>query len=253
MSGALQGKRALVTGGSRGIGRAIALAFAREGARVAICHPGDPEAYLTLVDLKEFDPEALEIRADVSAEQDVCDMVAEIGQAFGGLDILVNNAGVLREKPLLDTSAAEFDEVIAVNLKGAFLVSREAARLMAGRATADAPGRIISMASDLAFLGREAMPAYCASKGGIVSLTRSMARELAPAILVNAIAPGPVDTDMTSVDTMSQEALAKDLATPLARFAQPDEIAALAVYLAGDGARFVTGQCYGANGGSAMY
>ena len=121
MSGALQGKRALVTGGSRGIGRAIALAFAREGARVAICHPGDPEAYVTLVDLKEFDPEALEIRADVSVEQDVCDMVAEIGEAFGGLDVLVNNAGILREKPLLETSAAEFDEVIAVNLKGVFL------------------------------------------------------------------------------------------------------------------------------------
>ncbi|MBD1545609.1 SDR family NAD(P)-dependent oxidoreductase [Roseibium aggregatum] len=253
MSGALQGKRALVTGGSRGIGRAIALAFACEGARVAFCHPGDPQAGQTLADLKKFDPDAMAFQADVSVEQDVCNMVAEVGKGFGGLDILVNNAGILREKPLLDTSAAEFDEVIAVNLKGAFLVSREAARLMGHQATAEAPARIISMASDLAFLGREAMPAYCASKGGIVSLTRSMARELAPSILVNAIAPGPVDTDMTSVDTMSPDALAKDLATPLARFARPDEIAALAVYLAGDGARFVTGQCYGANGGSAMY
>lgn len=252
MSGVLQGKRVLVTGGSRGIGRAMVLAFAQEGARVAFCHLCDPLAEETLAELKKLDPTALSIKADVSSETDVCEMLGRIGDAFGGLDVVVNNAGILREKPFLETSAAEFDEVIAVNLRGTFLVAREAARLMLADATDKAPGRIINMASDLAYLGREAMPAYTASKGGIVSLTRSLARELAPKVLVNAIAPGPVDTDMTSVETMSPEAIAKDLATPLARFAQPQEIAALAVFLAGGGARFITGQIYGANGGSVM-
>ena len=253
MSGTLAGRTALVTGGSRGIGRAIALAFAREGARVAICHHGDPRAAETLAELRQAGAEAVEIKADVSREDDVLAMFATIAAAFGSLDIAVSNAGILREAPLFETSAAEFDEVIAVNLRGTFLVGREAARMMLARPQPAPAGRIINISSDLAFLGREKMTAYCASKGAVVSLTRSFARELAPKILVNAIAPGAVDTDMTSAGTMSAEALAKDLATPLARLARPDEIAALAVFLAGDGSSFVTGQCYGANGGSVMY
>ena len=162
-------------------------------------------------------------------------------------------AGILREQPLVETSAGAFDEVIAVNLRGCFLVSREAARIMAGRPRNGSPARIISMASDLAVLGREGMAAYCASKGGIISLTRALARELAPRILVNAIAPGPIDTDMTKPQTMSTEAQAKDMATPLARFGQPDDIASLAVFLASDQATFITGQCFSVDGGSAMH
>ncbi|WP_193175051.1 SDR family NAD(P)-dependent oxidoreductase [Oricola nitratireducens] len=253
MSGSLAGRTALVTGGSRGIGRAIALAFAREGADVAICHNGDPRAGDTLSELRQTGAKALALEADVSTETDVVALFAKIAKNLGTLDIAVANAGILREAPLLETSAADFDAVISVNLRGAFLTAREAARMMLARPVTAPAGRIITISSDLAFLGREEMSAYCASKGGIVSLTRSLARELAPKILVNAIAPGPVETDMTSPQSMSPEALAKDLATPLARFAEPSEIAALAVFLAGDGASFVTGQCYGANGGSAMY
>lgn len=253
MSGSLAGRTALVTGGSRGIGRAIALAFAQEGARIVICHHGDARAAETVSELRQAGGEAIDIRADISQEPDVVALFDTISKAFGSLDIAVSNAGILREAPLLETSAAAFDEVIAVNLRGTFLVAREAARMMLARPGPAPVGRIVNISSDLAFLGREQMSAYCASKGGIVSLTRSLARELAPAILVNAIAPGPVDTDMTSPASMSAEALAKDLATPLARFARPEEIAALAVFLAGDGASFTTGQCYGANGGSAMY
>jgi 3-oxoacyl-[acyl-carrier protein] reductase len=253
MNGALAGRTTLVTGGSRGIGRAIALAFAAEGADVAICHNGDRQADETLSDIRQAGVRALSIEADVSSEKDVVSLFDKVADAFGMLDIAVANAGILREAPLLETSAEEFDEVISVNLRGTFLTAREAARMMLARPEAAPPGRIITISSDLALLGREQMAAYCASKGGILSLTRSLARELAPTILVNAIAPGPVDTDMTSPQSMSREALAKDLATPLARFARPEEIAALAVFLAGDVSSFVTGQCYGANGGSAMY
>lgn len=253
MSGALAGRTALVTGGSRGIGRAIALAFAREGARIAICHHGDPRAGETLADLRATGAEVLAVAADVSSEKEVTSLFARIAEEFGPLDIAVANAGILREAPLLETGAEDFDEVISVNLRGTFLTAREAARAMLARPETAPAGRIITLSSDLALLGREQMAAYCASKGGILSLTRSLARELAPKILVNAIAPGPVDTDMTSPQSMSAEALAKDLATPLARFARPEEIAAVAVFLAGDGSSFVTGQCYGANGGSAMY
>ena len=252
MSGTLAGRIALVTGGSRGIGRAIALAFAGEGADVAICHQNDPQAGRTLGELRATGARAIAVDIDISSEKDTAVLFRTIGDTLGPLDIAVANAGILREAPLLETSAADFDAVISVNLRGAFLTAREAARMMLSRPQAAPAGRIITIASDLAFLGRERMAAYCASKGGILSLTRSLARALAPGILVNAIAPGPVDTDMTSPGTMSAEALAQDLATPLARFARPEEIAAVAVFLAGEGSSFVTGQCYGANGGSAM-
>jgi 3-oxoacyl-[acyl-carrier protein] reductase len=132
-----------------------------------------------------------------------------------------------------------------VNLRGTFLASREFVR----RTSA---GRIINIASDLGLLGREEMAAYTASKGAIIALNRTLARELAPGILVNAIAPGSIETDMTSPANMSPEQLARDMATPLARFGQPEEIAAMALYLAGPDSSFVTGQCFGVNGGSVM-
>ncbi len=241
----LAGKVALVTGGSRGIGRGIALALAKAGAKVAICHPGDERAAQTLAELQQYG-EALERCADVTSEAAMVALFDQVCTLLGTPDIVVSNAGILHEAPLVETSAADFDRVLDVNLRGCFLVNREAARRMKS-------GRIINIASDLALLGRERMTAYCASKGGVISLTRSLARELAPHILVNAIAPGSIDTDMTSVDSMSPEALAKDLATPLARFGTVEEIAATARFLAGPEAGFITGQCFGVNGGSVMY
>lgn len=233
----LAGKVALVTGGSRGIGKAIAEALADAGARVAICHADDPARLETRA--------ALAVPADVSREADVIDAFDRVSDELGRPEIVVSNAGILLEAPIVTTGAEEFDRVIAVNLRGAFLVAREAARRMQ-------TGRILTIASDLGLLGRENMAAYAASKGGVVALTRSLARELAPRILVNAIAPGPIDTDMTRPGTMSPDALARDLATPLARFGQPRDVAALAVFLAGPDAGFITGQCYGVNGGSVM-
>ncbi len=166
-------------------------------------------------------------------------------QALGLPSILVNNAGILKEAPLSQTSALDFDRVIAVNLRGTFLASRAFVR----RANS---GRIINLASDLGVLGRENMVAYSASKGGISSMTRTLARELAPHILVNSVAPGLVATDMTKPEAMSPEALAKDLATPLGRFGQPEEIASMVAFLAGPESKFITGQCFGVNGGSVM-
>lgn len=240
----LQGKVALVTGGSRGIGRAIALALAEQGAKVAFCHPDDAQAHDTLAELQKL-TEAESLPADVSDEAQVEGMFDAVMSRFGRIDILVNNAGILRESPIAETKIDEFDRVIAVNLRGTFLASRAFVRRTE-------EGRIINIASDLGFLGREQMSAYTASKGAIIALTRTLARELAPNILVNAIAPGSIETDMTSPASMSPEQLAIDMATPLARFGQPEDIAAMACYLAGPQSNFITGQCFGVNGGSVM-
>lgn len=239
----LAGKVALVTGGSRGIGRAIALAFAERSARVAFCHPGDPAAEETLQRINSL-TRGLAYQADVAEELEV-EGFFDAAATLGPPDILVNNAGILREGPLAETSTAEFDRVLAVNLRGPFLTSRAFVRRTG-------QGRIINIASDLGILGREGMAAYTASKGGVIALTRTLARELAPNILVNAIAPGSIETDMTSPASMSPEQIAKDLATPLARFGQPEEIAAMACYLAGPDSTFTTGQCFGVNGGSVL-
>ncbi|TNF13099.1 MAG: 3-oxoacyl-ACP reductase FabG, partial [Rhodobacteraceae bacterium] len=226
----LDGKVALVTGGSRGIGRAISLALAAQGAKVAFCHPDDAQARETLAELQKL-TEAESLPADVSDEAQVEGMFDAVKSRFGRIDILVNNAGILRENPIAETKIDEFDRVIAVNLRGTFL----AARAFVRRAE---EGRIINIASDLGFLGREEMSAYTASKGGIIALTRTLARELAPKVLVNAIAPGSIETDMTSPASMSPEQLAIDMATPLARFGQPEDIAAMACYLAGPQSNF---------------
>jgi 3-oxoacyl-[acyl-carrier protein] reductase len=150
------------------------------------------------------------------------------------------------ESPLIETRVEDFDRVVAVNLRGSFLAARAFARRARN-------GRIINIASDLGLSGRENMAAYTASKGALISLTRTLALELAPEILVNAVAPGATDTDMTSPASMSPAALAKDLDTPLARFGQPEEIASMVCYLAGPESTFITGQCIGVNGGSVLH
>ena len=193
--------------------------------------------------------QAFSAQVDVADEAQVLAMFAAVLPRLGGLDILVNNAGILIEKPLLDTSAADFDRLIGVNLRGVFLVGREAIRVM----TRQRQGRVINIASELAYLGRENCSVYCASKGGVLSMTRSWAREFAPNILVNAIAPGPTDTAMLGAGSTSPETLAKEALNPLGRIARPEEIAAAAVFLAGPGATFMTGQCVSPNGGAAMF
>ncbi|WP_119271793.1 SDR family NAD(P)-dependent oxidoreductase [Taklimakanibacter deserti] len=231
MTGTLEGKRAVVTGGASGIGLAIAQAFAAEGAHVTIAD------------------RAAAMPVDVANEAEVRNFFADVAQQ-GGVDILVNCAGILIEKPLLETSVDDFDRLMGVNLKGVFLVGREALRLMVAQKRG---GRVINIASELAYLGRENCSLYCASKGGVLSLTRAWAREFAPHILVNSIAPGPIDTPMLGIEMTSPETLAKESQNPLGRIGRPEEIAAAALFLAGPGGTFMTGQCVSPNGGAVMF
>jgi 3-oxoacyl-[acyl-carrier protein] reductase len=248
--GSLAGKRALVTGGGSGIGRAIALAFAAEGAQVALADRAPPEQVEAVVaEIAAHGGRAFATQADVADEDQVVAMVETVLARFKGLDVLVNNAGILIEKPLLETTADDFDRLVGVNLRGAFLVGREALRAMVHQGG----GRVINIASELAYLGRANCSIYCASKGGVLSMTRSWAREFAPDILVNAIAPGPTDTPMLGAEFTSPETLAKETQIPLGRIGRPEEIASAAVFLAGPGATFMTGQCVSPNGGAAMF
>lgn len=246
----LDGKRALVTGASRGIGRAIALALADAGARVAVnYHASRDRAEAVACAIRDKGVDGFAVEADVADEPAVQAMMAAVAERFGGIDIVVSNAGVLFQRPLLETRTEQFDRLMAVNVRGTFLVGREGLRHMVEAGIA---GRVINLASDLGYLGREEFSPYCASKAAILALTRSWAREFAPDILVNAIAPGPVETDMLSVETMTPEWLEKEKQIPLGRFGRPEEIGSAAVFLAGPGASFVTGQCIGPNGGSVM-
>ena len=249
MSGILTGQRALVTGGASGIGRATAIALAAEDAAVAIVDHADPARSAAVVTaIEQAGGRAFAFRTDVADEAEVLALFAEALPRLGGLDILVNCAGILFEKPLLDTTVAEFDRLVAVNLRGTFLVGREALRVMTRRRR----GRIINIASELAYLGCERMSVYCASKGAVVSLTRSWAREFAPDILVNAIAPGPTDTPMLTAEYMEPATVAGSGNVPLGRIGRPEEIAAAAVFLANPANSYMTGQCISPNGGAVM-
>src|SRR6266508_1445662 len=233
----LRGKIALVTGAQQGIGRGIALAFDRvEAEKVMreVCAAGQ---------------RAVLVQADVARPTDAQTMVAHVLSALGGLDVLVNNAGVYPRVPFLEMRETDWDLVLDVNLKGGFFCAQAAARAMvaAGRR-----GSIINMASQ-AIRGAVRGVHYSASKGGVVAMTRATALELAPhGIRVNAIAPGLTDTAQPRYGNNEDELAAMGRAVPLGRMAQPDDIAAVAVFLASDDARHVTGQTVHVNGGSYM-
>lgn len=241
--------RVLVTGAARGIGAATALAFAREGARVLVADLNRPHATAEAVGAAG----AADVRAhacDVSDADAVLSLRDAVKETWGGLDVLVHCAGIIHEAPLLETPVADFDRVIAINLRGSFLIGQAAIGLMVPDAAN--PPRVILIASDMAYYGRETFSPYVASKHGVLGLVRSWAKEFAPGILVNAICPGPIDTEMLGAANMSAEWRQRELAIPLARFGQPDEIAAVARFLAGEGGRYFTGQGIGPNGGSVM-
>jgi 3-oxoacyl-[acyl-carrier protein] reductase len=243
----LKDRLVLVTGAHRGIGAACARAFAAAGARVACADIRKPEQTLASLQPHANGTGHVALVCDVADEGSVGAMFEDLARRFGGLDVLVHCAGVIHEAPLLETGIDVFDRVIGINLRGSFLVGKGAIALMQGR-----EGRVILTASDLAYLGRETFSPYVASKHGVLGLMRSWAKEFAPRILVNALCPGPIDTAMLGAAEMSAEWRARELDIPLGRFGQPDEVAAMAVFLAGPGGSYVTGQGIGVNGGSVM-
>jgi 3-oxoacyl-[acyl-carrier protein] reductase len=250
VSGPLAGQKAIVTGAASGIGRGIAIALAAEGVEVAIVDRAEAEACNAVAaGIEAAGGKAFAVQADVSDEASAVAAVTGAARRMGGLDLLVNSAGVIADGPLLQTPIEVFDRIMAVNVRGTFIVGREALRIM----SAQGRGRVINISSELALLGREQFSPYCASKGAVLSMTRSWAREFAPHILVNAIAPGPTDTPMLDIEHMSPEWRKKEENNPLGRIARVEEIAAVAVFLAGPGATFITGQCISPNGGAAMY
>ncbi|GAB6861060.1 SDR family NAD(P)-dependent oxidoreductase [Haloplanus litoreus] len=250
--GRLAGSSALVTGASRGIGSAIAVAFAREGADVAInYYSNDSAAAATADEARDAAPPGTDVttvQADVSNEDAVDELFDTVRDRLGSPDVLVNNAGVLSHARVTDMSVDEWDRILDTNLRGTFLCTRRALDDM----QAAGSGRIINVTSDLGHLGAEELAHYSASKGGMIAFTRAVAREAAPDVRVNAIAPGPIETEMLTED-VSPERQEEEADIPMQRVGEPEEVAPAAVFLASDDASFFTGQTLDPNGGSAMY
>jgi glucose 1-dehydrogenase len=245
----LRDKVAVITGSSLGIGSAIALAFAREGAAVAVDYRSHPDEAKQIVDQVEGSGgRAISVHADVSRAEDVKNLIKAAVEEFGRLDVMINNAGTEEKMPFLDTPLDVWNRIIAVNLTGAWLGCQEAARQMVSQGGA---GRIINVSSVHEDLPMPTNSPYCAAKGGLRMLTRTIAVELASHnITVNNIAPGAVDTPMDAPlkeDANQMQKLLSEI--PLRRMGKPEEVAALAVYLASDQAAYVTGSTFVIDGG----
>jgi len=244
----LAGKIAIVTGGNTGIGRAVALAYADEGADIAIAWIGhEPGAHSLVSEVEKKGRRALAIRTDVTVERDVKALVRTVRETFGSVDILVNNAGIQKAQPITETTVGDWDRMMGVHLRGAFLCCREVAPVM----MAQKSGRIIILTSQLAYIGRPRYTAYSAAKGGLLTFTRALAQELAPhGILVNSIAPGLIDTGFDPLPEDVKRAHAASL--PLKRLGMPEDLVGAFVFLASDESRYFCGQTLHPNGGEIM-
>ena len=246
----LTGKAALVTGASRGLGRAIALALAGQGADVAVNYRGNADAAnATVAEIEALSRRSAAIQGDTAAGREACEAIVKAAlDAFGKIDVLVNNAGITRDNLLVRMDEDEWGSVLDTNLSGPFWMTRAVTRpMMKARS-----GRIINMSSAAGRMGNPGQANYSAAKAGLIGLTKTVARELAPrGISCNALAPGLIETDLTA-DLPEQAREFIRTSTPLGRFGSAEDVAAAAVYFASDEAQYVTGQVLGIDGGMVM-
>lgn len=247
--GKLDGKSAIVTGASRGIGKDIALYLAKEGAKVAVNYSGSKEkAEAVVEEIKALGGEAFAIQANVDQSEDIKELVRATLEQFGSIDILVNNAGITRDNLLMRMKEQEWDDVLNTNLKGVFLCTKAVTRQMMKQRA----GRIINITSIVGVSGNPGQANYVAAKAGVIGLTKTSALELASRnITVNSVAPGFITTDMT--DALPEEVKAQMLSQiPLAKFGNTEDIAKAVAFLASDDANYITGQTLHVNGGMFM-
>jgi 3-oxoacyl-[acyl-carrier protein] reductase len=238
----MPGRVVAITGAGRGIGLATARRFAAAGDKLALGYRRSADA------LADIAPDALLVQADVSRREDCERFVAAAEERFGGIDVLVTNAGILHSEPSHEVTPEHWADTIATNLSGTWWCIRAALPAMVEAGA----GRIVTVSSELGLIGFPTYAAYAASKGGIIALTKSLAKELAPlGILVNSVAPGPVVTDMLVHDTIEYNDETREQ-VPLRRFGEPDEIARVVEFVAGPGGDFFVGQVVSPNGGTAI-
>lgn len=245
----LENKTAIVTGGSRGIGRSICLALAKEGANVVTCYAsGAAGAEETVKLCEELGVKAMAIKTDVSSGEEVAAMVEKVKAEFGSIDILVNNAGITKDNLMLKMTEEDFEQVIDTNLKGAFLFTKNVSKIMIKQRA----GKIINISSVVGVRGNAGQVNYSASKAGLIGMTKSVAKELASrGITCNAVAPGFIETDMTA---KLSEAVVDEMkkTIPMKCMGTGEDIANLVAFLASDNARYITGQVICVDGGMAM-
>lgn len=242
-------KIALVTGGSRGIGKEIALGLAREDYNLAITYTSNEDMANDVVkELKEYDVEAIAVKADVSIEEDVTKLVKEVEDKLGKIDVLVNNAGITKDNLIIKMTGDDFSDVLDVNLKGVFLCTKAVARSMMKRRY----GKIINIASVVGIIGNPGQGNYAASKAGVIGFTKTIAKELGSrGIRINAIAPGFIKTDMTEVlkEEVKEEMLRN---IPLKDFGNPSDISNLVNFLASEKSDYITGEVIKIDGGLSI-